>query len=98
MAQISAKYESLFILRPDLTEEQTAELVQKFKDLVSQNGTLLNVDEWGKRRLAYLIDDYPEGYYVLMVFESKPDFPAELSRIYNITDNVMRGMTTVLPA
>ena len=98
MAQITAKYESLYILRPDLTEEQTAELVEKFKDLVSQNGTLLNVDEWGKRRLAYLIDDYPEGYYVLMTFECKPDFPAELSRIYNITDSVMRGMTTVLPA
>ena len=64
----------------------------KFKSLVEQNGTLAEVDEWGKRRLAYPIDDLNEGYYVLMTFSSAPAFPAELDRVLKITDNVMRSM------
>ncbi|MCL2547186.1 MAG: 30S ribosomal protein S6 [Oscillospiraceae bacterium] len=90
MAQIEAKYESIFILDPTLGEETTQELVNKFKSLAEANATLVNVDEWGKRRMAYPINDHPEGYYTLMTFTSKPDFPAELNRIYKITDGVMR--------
>jgi len=98
MAKVTEKYESLYILSPDLTEEKTAELVAKFKALVEENGTLEKVDEWGKRRLAYLINDFAEGYYVHMLFESKPEFPQELTRIYGITDGVMRNLTTTIPA
>ncbi|MBR4894239.1 MAG: 30S ribosomal protein S6 [Kiritimatiellae bacterium] len=92
MAKISAKYESIYIVRPDLGEEETAAVVEKFKNLVAENGTLESVDEWGKRRLAYEVADFNEGYYVLMSFESAPSFPAELDRIYKITDSVIRSI------
>ena len=67
-------------------------MVSKFQTLVEQNGTLAEVNEWGKRRLAYPINDMNEGYYVLIEFESKPEFPHELDRIYNITDGIMRSL------
>ncbi|MBQ8177477.1 MAG: 30S ribosomal protein S6, partial [Oscillospiraceae bacterium] len=59
------------------------------------NGTMESVNEWGKRKLAYEINYEAEGYYVLYTFTSKPDFPAELDRVFKITDGVMRSMTTV---
>ena len=96
MAQITGTYEVLYILDATLGEEETAALVNKFKAMVEAEGTLTNVDEWGKRRLAYLIDDMAEGYYVLMNFESKPEFPAELERVMKITDGVLRCLTTVV--
>ena len=92
MAKVSAKYETIFIVDLTIGEEAINEMVAKFKALVEQNGTLLNVDEWGKRRFAYPINDMQEGYYVLMEFESAPSFPAELDRIYKITEGVMRSI------
>ena len=77
MAKTTAKYETVFIADPNLSEEDTAALVEKFKALVEANGTLGDVEDWGKRRLAYPINDLNEGYYTLINFESKPDFPAE---------------------
>jgi small subunit ribosomal protein S6 len=98
MAKITGKYEVLYIINPAVGEEGTAALVEKFKAMVEAEGTLVSVDEWGKRRLAYLIDDLAEGYYVLMTFESKPEFPAELERVMKITEGVVRCMTTVVEA
>ena len=92
MAKLSANYEAVYILDPNMSEEATAAMVAKFKGLVETNGTLAEVDEWGKRRLAYPINDLNEGYYVLMTFSSKPEFPRELDRIFRITDGVMRSM------
>ena len=92
MAKTSQKYETIFIVDVDLTEEAIAETVAKFKALIEANGTVSNVDEWGKRRLAYLINDKPEGYYVLIEFESSPTFPAELDRVYKITEGIMRSI------
>ena len=92
MAEINANYEAMYILNPALTEEQTAALVAKFKGVVEANGTVSEIDEWGKRRLAYPIDDLMEGYYVLMTFTAVPAIPAELDRIFRITDGVMRSM------
>ena len=92
MAKLSANYEAVFILRPDLSEEATAALVAKFKTLVEGKATLNEVDEWGKRRLAYPIQDLNEGYYVLMTFTAAPEFPRELDRIFRITDGVMRSL------
>ena len=86
------KYESLFIVNATLETEAIQEVVLRFKGLVEQNGTLESVDEWGKRKLAYPIDDMNEGYYVLMTFTAPTDFPAELSRVYNITDAVIRSL------
>ena len=92
MAKISANYEVVFVLDPAQGEENTAALVAKFKTLVEQNGTLAEVEEWGKRHLAYPINDLTEGYYVLMTFSAKPEFPRELDRILRITDGVMRSL------
>ena len=87
-----AKYETMLITSAALDEEATAALVGKFKTLIENNGTIDSIDEWGKRRLAYPINDMNEGYYVLIEFESKPEFPHELDRIYNITDGIMRSL------
>ena len=94
MAKISGKYEVLYVIDPTLGEEATAALVEKFKALVEANGTLTSIDEWGKRRLAYPINDLMEGYYVLMTMDTKPEFPAELDRVFKITEGVMRSLIT----
>ncbi|MCI5754312.1 MAG: 30S ribosomal protein S6 [Clostridiales bacterium] len=95
MAKTSEKYEVMYILNPNLTEEETAALVEKFKVLVEQNGTLDEMEEMGKRKLAYEINYISEGYYVLVKFTSGPEFPAELTRILGITDGVMRSLVTL---
>lgn len=96
MAKINANYEALYILDPALGEEEITALVEKFKGVVEANGTVSEIDQWGKRRLAYPINDLMEGYYVLMNYESKPEFPAELERVMKITDGVLRCLTTVV--
>ena len=96
MAKITGKYEVLYIIDADLGEEGINALVDKFKALVEAEGTLLNIDLWGKRRLAYLVNDKPEGYYVLMNFETKPEFPAELERVMKITEGVLRCLITAV--
>ena len=95
MAKLSAKYEVMVVFSIVAGEDKVKELIEKFKTLIANNGTVEEVNEWGKRKLAYEIDDQTEGYYVLYTFESKPDFPAELDRIAKITDGVMRSMITV---
>ena len=97
MAKISDKYEILYIINPTLDEEGIKAIVEKFKAMVEAEGTLTSIEEWGKRRLAYPINHKNEGYYVLMTFESKTDFPAELTRIYNITDGIIRAIVVEQP-
>lgn len=92
MAKVSEKYESILVLSTKSGEDAVKANVQKFSDLISSNATLESVDEWGKRRLAYEIEDETEGYYVLFNFTCAPDFPAELDRIYNITDGILRSL------
>ncbi len=92
MTEVINKYETVFIIDPTLSEEETAAVVDKFKTLIEKNGEVENVDEWGKRRLAYEINDHAEGYYVLITFSSKGDFPKELERIFRITDEIMRSI------
>ena len=92
MAKITANYEAMYILDPALSEEAIAALVAKFKAVVEANGTVSEIDEWGKRRLAYPINDLNEGYYVFMTFTADAAFPAELDRVMRITDGVMRSM------
>ena len=86
------KYEAGVIFSVAGGEDATNALKEKFNDLIAKNGTIDNVDDWGKRRLAYLINDEAEGYYVFYNFESEPEFPAELERIAKITDGVSRVM------
>ena len=94
MAKISGKYEVLYIIDPAKGEEGIAALVEKFKALVEANGTLTSIDEWGKRRMAYPINDLMEGYYVLMTMDAKPEFPAELDRVFKITEGILRSLIT----
>lgn len=90
------KYETVFVLNPELSEDDTKALVEKFTGLIEANGTVENVNEWGKRKLAYPIQDYTEGYYVVVNFSAASAFPAELSRIYNITDGILRSIVVRL--
>lgn len=92
MAKTQGNYESVVVISTKLTEEEIKAVVAKFTDLISANGTLEGVDEWGKRRLAYEIEDETEGYYVLFNFTSAPAFPAELDRVYKITDGILRSL------
>lgn len=92
MPKITGKYETVFIVDVNLGEENIAAMVEKFKTLIEANGTVTNVNEWGKRRLAYPINDLMEGYYVLMTFNAAAAIPAELDRIFRITDGVMRSL------
>ena len=83
-------YETIFIVDSGLEEDAVKALVEKFTSLIAKNGTVESVDEWGKRRFAYEIDDKTEGYYVLVDFTSDGDFPKELDRQYRITDGILR--------
>lgn len=96
MAKTTANYELMYIIDLDKGEEEIAAIVAKFKALIEANGTLNELEEMGKRRLAYLINDKPDGYYVLVKFQSAPEFPAELDRVLKITDGVMRSLITVI--
>ena len=95
MAKLSEKYEAVIVFSLKKDEEQIKALTEKFSELFKANGTLTNIDEWGKRKLAYEINYESEGYYVLYNFESKPDFPAELERVINITDGVLRSVVVL---
>ena len=97
MAKTSEKYEVMYIINPNLSEEETAAIVERFTTLVEQNGTLDEMEEMGKRKLAYEINYLSEGYYVLIKFTSAPEFPAELDRILGITDGVIRSLITRRP-
>lgn len=92
MENVINSYETLFITDISNGEEAAKETVEKFTSLIASNGEIVEVDTWGKRRLAYLINDEAEGYYVFFTFESEPSFPAELERIAKITDGVLRVM------
>ena len=98
MAKITANYEVVYVLDPAQGEEAIAAQVANFKSLAEQNGSDVVVEEWGNRKLAYPINYKTEGYYVLMNFESKPEFPAELERVMKITEGVMRCLTTAVEA
>ena len=87
-------YETLFAVSGNLVEEDCKALVEKFVNLINDNATDVNVNEWGKRRLAYPIDYITEGYYVLVTFKSEPSFPIELERVFGITEGIIRYMTT----
>ena len=96
MAKVNGNYEVVYILDPAMSEEATAALVAKFKTMAEAHGTVKEVDERGKRRLAYPINDLNEGYYVLMSFDSDAAFPNELARVLRITDGVMRSQVVCL--
>ena len=92
MEKIQNSYETVLVISLKLGDEGVAAMVQKFKDLSEANATLESVDEWGKRHLAYPINDLTEGYYVYMTCDVTPDMPAELDRVFKITDGILRSI------
>ena len=85
------KYETIFVAHPSLDEEAVKALIEKFKGVIENgNGTVDNVDVWGKRKLAYEIAKVNEGYYTLINFTANPELPKELDRVFGITDGIIR--------
>ena len=95
MAKLSASYELMLVISVAKGEVAVKSIWEKFKALIEKNAELGEVDEWGKRKLAYPINYETEGYYIVAKFTSAPEFPAELDRVLNITDGVLRSMITV---
>lgn len=90
------RYETIYIIRPTVDEEGIKTLVAKFKGIIESNGEFETIDEWGKRKLAYLIDDIGEGYYVYMKYKADTAIPKELDRVFGITEDILRNMTIKL--
>lgn len=90
MAEGKNLYETVIVTTAKLGEEGNTALVERFKALIAEHGTVQSVDDWGKRRFAYPIQKQTEGYYTLINFESNPEFTAELDRRYQITDGILR--------
>ncbi len=89
------KYEMLYILSTELNDEARDAVIAKFEDVVKSNGgTVEKVDKWGVKKLAYPINYKPEGFYVLMTFESEVALVAELKRVARITDGILRILIT----
>ena len=93
MEKVINSYESLFIVDVSKGEEVTEAAVNKFTSLIEANAEVVDVAKWGKRRLAYPINDMPEGYYVVVTYKAEPNFPAELERLFTINEAVMRSLT-----
>ena len=96
MEKIINSYECMFIVSLANGEEAAKATVNKFTDLITANAEVIEIDEWGKRRLAYLIEDMSEGYYTVATFKSEGAFPAELQRLMTIDESVMRVMVLKL--
>ena len=84
------KYETMYIISPTVDDEQVKELVEKFNNLISEHGEIEKVEEWGRKKLAYEVQDQKEGNYVLLNFSANPEFPAELERNFKINENILK--------
>lgn len=90
-----SKYETVAVFSVKEGEEKAKELVAKFKELIEANGTLEGMDEWGVRKLAYDINYESEGMYILYTYSAEEEFPAELNRVFKITEGVLRSLIVV---
>lgn len=93
---MARKYELLYVLSPVLDEEANVAMHEKINSLVASQGNVDSVDRWGRRRLAYPIQDQTEGDYTVMLFTAEPDAPEEIQRVLKITEGVMRYMVVLL--
>lgn len=92
MEKIINSYECMFIVSLENGEEAAKTVVSKFTDLIAANAEVLKIDDWGKRRFAYPIQDMNDGYYTVVNFKADGAFPAELQRLMNIDEAVLRTM------
>lgn len=88
--EVMSKYETIFVINPEADEETVQSLIERMKGVIEKDGSVENVDEWGKRKLAYEVKGYREGYYVLLNFTAEPSIPGELERVYKITEDIIR--------
>lgn len=93
MEKIVHDYETMFIVNATLEEDAMRAIVDKFKALIEANAEIVEYNEWGKRKLAYPIDDINDGFYVLVNYKAEASFVAELDRNFNIADGILRSMT-----
>ena len=96
MEKVINSYECMFIVSLANGEEAAKASVSKFTDLMFANAEVIKIDDWGKRRFAYPIQDMTEGYYTVATFKSEGAFPAELQRLMNIDESVLRAMVIAL--
>ena len=96
MEKVINSYECLFIVDVENGEDAVRAKVDKFIERITRHAEIVEVNEWGKRRLAYPIDDKPEGYYTIVTFKSEPAFPAELERRFNIDETILRYLVIKL--
>ena len=87
-----SSYEALFVVDLDIGDEGVKAIIEKFKGMIEESGKIVRIDDWGKRRLAYPINDKIDGYYSLITFDAPADLPAEINRVASITEGVMRAM------
>ncbi len=85
-------YEAVLIFKPDMSDQDRTELFERFKSVIEENGEVTNVDDWGKRRLAYEINYIREGYYYIVEFKSLPDHIKEFERRLRLSDFIIRYM------
>ncbi|WP_100400485.1 30S ribosomal protein S6 [Bacillus sp. FJAT-44742] len=87
------KYEVLYIIAPDLDENGTKETVDRYSNVLTNNGAEIEkVDEMGKRRLAYEINDYRDGYYVVVYANSNTEAINEFDRLVKMDDKILRHL------
>ena len=86
------KYETLFIVHPDATEEDVDAAIARITGIIEKAGKVTGTDKWGKKKLAYEIKKVREGYYNLITFEAEASVLEELNHIYRITENILRGI------
>ncbi|MBQ8140859.1 MAG: 30S ribosomal protein S6 [Clostridia bacterium] len=96
MDKVLNSYEVMFITDVSKGDEATEATVSKFVSIIENNAEVIDVAKWGKRRLAYLINDMPEGFYTVVTFKAESAFPNELERLMNIDETVMRSLVTKL--
>ncbi|MFP4081340.1 MAG: 30S ribosomal protein S6 [Candidatus Aminicenantes bacterium] len=88
------QYETIFLISPNLSEEETEEFIRQMEEVVSKRkGKMINKEEWGKRKLAYPIRKFEEAFYVIFHYEGKADIPSELERRFKQTDAIIRFLT-----
>ncbi len=90
-------YEAIFVMKPNLEKEAMEELIEKVKKLIQDSqGEVLSVDDWGKRKLAYTVQGFNDGFYVLIKFKGSPELPGKLERMFRLTEIVIKHMITKL--
>ena len=85
-------YEAVLIFKADMQDTDRTELLERFKAVIAENGEVAEADDWGKRRLAYEINDLKEGYYYIVNFKSEPDHIREFERRLRLSDFIIRYM------